>query len=289
MDNSALHFAIRELQAAMRLPTPWICAAAAGIILGLLAPFGTEETLPLLPRIGYWVFLACLTLFTGTFVNSLMRPLATRAPAMPHVLGLTVACGVGLLIGVAVLTEVFVLNWLVFRLSPLRTGYGVPVAINTLAISVLINGVITYVTDQLAKAAPPAKAGADLPAQTRQPEPALLARLPFDKRGRLISLSVQDHYVEVTTAKGREMLLMRLGDAIGEAGAGFQIHRSHWVAEDAIAGARRKGSAAELTTCDGRALPVSRTYLPVLKEKGLLPRQAPTSKDQPPKATTRKD
>ncbi|CUH75396.1 Response regulator of the LytR/AlgR family protein [Tritonibacter multivorans] len=266
MDFTALHFAIRELHALMRIPTPWICAAGAGLILGLLAPFGTEDTLSLAMRLFYWVFLACLTLFTGSFVNCLMRSFTQRFPPLPHPGGIAVVALVGGAIGAAVLAEVFFMNWLVFGLSPLRRGYTVPIALNTLAISIVVNGLITWVTDQLSQ-----DSGSRAEAAPR-PVPALINRLPLDKRGDLISLSVQDHYVEVTTTKGREMVLMRLTDAIREAGGGFQIHRSHWVADGAVTAAQRKSSAAEVTLSDGRALPVSRTYLPVLKEKGLLPR-----------------
>ena len=89
-----------------------------------------------------------------------------------------------------------------------------------------------------------------------------------------MSLSVQDHYVEVTTTKGRELILLRLGDAMAEVGetAGLQVHRSHWVATDQVTAARRDGARAILTMSDGRDIPVSRTYVPAIKEAGLLSR-----------------
>lgn len=269
MDFTALHFAIRELHALMRIPTPWVCALGAGVILALLAPFGTEDTLPLWVRLFYWVFLACLTLFTGTFVNCILRPFTQRFPPLPAIGGLVATLLVGTVVGGAVLTEVFVMNWLSFGISPLNFGYSLPIAINTMAISVVVNGLITWVSNRVERS----HANSERPQQpTAQSTPELLERLPYEKRGALISLSVQDHYVEVTTDAGRDILLMRFSDAIREAGNGFQIHRSHWVADSAVVAAKRKNSAAELTLSDGRTLPVSRTYLPVLKEKGLLPR-----------------
>ena len=53
-----------------------------------------------------------------------------------------------------------------------------------------------------------------------------MARIPVETRGPLIALSVQDHYVEVRTARNT-LLLMRLSDAMQEARAadGLQIHR----------------------------------------------------------------
>nr|WP_255552328.1 LytTR family DNA-binding domain-containing protein [Maritimibacter dapengensis] len=102
----------------------------------------------------------------------------------------------------------------------------------------------------------------------------ILDRLPIEKRGPLISLSVQDHYVEVATTKGTELVLLRLSDAMAEVGdtPGLQVHRSHWIATGAVKSARRDGARAILTMADGRDIPVSRTYLPAIKEAGLLPR-----------------
>ena len=65
---------------------------------------------------------------------------------------------------------------------------------------------------------------------------ALMQRLPWEKRGPLVSLSAEDHDMRVTTAYGTKLLLIRLSDAIKEVGytRGIQIHRSHWVALDQI-------------------------------------------------------
>ena len=100
--------------------------------------------------------------------------------------------------------------------------------------------------------------------------PALLNRLPFDKRGHIVSLQAQDHYVLVTTTKGQEMVLIRIADAMAEVGQtnGFQTHRSYWVAEDQIASAKRSGERGTLTLKSGAEIPVSRSFLPALKSAG---------------------
>jgi DNA-binding LytR/AlgR family response regulator len=111
--------------------------------------------------------------------------------------------------------------------------------------------------------------------QAMPDSPALVARLPLHKRGRLVSVSVQDHYVDVTTTKGRDVLLMRFGDAMAETQPvpGLQVHRSHWVALDQITAVRRKGDAAVLTLQHGPDIPVSRAFVPRLRDAGLLPRK----------------
>ena len=60
--------------------------------------------------------------------------------------------------------------------------------------------------------------------------PAIEQRLPLAKRGPVVRMSMQDHYVELTTAHGSELVLLRMADAVAEADpAGLRIHRSHWV------------------------------------------------------------
>lgn len=44
----------------------------------------------------------------------------------------------------------------------------------------------------------------------------VLQRLPIEKRGELISMTVIDHYVEATTTRGKHLILMRFKDAIAE-------------------------------------------------------------------------
>lgn len=87
-------------------------------------------------------------------------------------------------------------------------------------------------------------------------------RLPAHLGTNLISLSSQDHYVEVTTDLGRELLHMRLGDALEELSGypGQQIHRSHWIAARAFLGTTRENNRLAVQLSDGRTLPVSRSF-----------------------------
>jgi DNA-binding LytR/AlgR family response regulator len=104
------------------------------------------------------------------------------------------------------------------------------------------------------------------------PEPPILRRLPPARRGALLRLSMQDHYVEIVTDRGAGLALMRLSDAIAETAPepGRQVHRSHWVAARAVAGARREGGRPLLRLRDGAEIPVSRSRAPALREAGWL-------------------
>ena len=92
--------------------------------------------------------------------------------------------------------------------------------------------------------------------------PRLLQRLDQGKRGALQHLSVRDHYVVVQTDQGQSTLLMRFADALGELDGidGMRVHRSHWVARGAVAGQERIGGKLHLRLCDGKLVPVSRSY-----------------------------
>ena len=67
----------------------------------------------------------------------------------------------------------------------------------------------------------------------------------------------------VVTDRSRALLLLRLADAIEEleGAEGMRIHRSYWVALDAIASSRREGGKLLLKMTDGVELPVSRSYV----------------------------
>jgi hypothetical protein len=100
--------------------------------------------------------------------------------------------------------------------------------------------------------------------------PKFLDRIPLKLRGgELWAVEAEDHYLRLHTSKGQDLILMRLADAIDElAGVeGAQVHRSWWVARDAIADARRGDGRAVLTLKDGSEVPVSRTYARHLRER----------------------
>ena len=256
MTDSPLHFALRETQSLLGRRSAWVAMFAVGVILGISGPFGTDDEMRLLPRLAYWLVVVVVTFSSGSLVSSLAERALNGRPVsrwLRYVL-------VGTAIGVVVTIEVLILNWAAFGLPPNAHEYAVPLLANAIGISI----VVSVALDMLETSKPDVTL-----AQT----PALLDRLPFDKRGALVALSVSDHYVEVRTTKGQELLLMRLSDAMRETAPsiGLQVHRSHWIALDAVEAARRDGAKAVLTMADGQEIPVSRTYLSAVKEAGLLP------------------
>lgn len=96
-----------------------------------------------------------------------------------------------------------------------------------------------------------------------------LERLPLKLRGAEVwAVGAEDHYLRLHTSKGQDLILLRLADAVAELEGieGAQVHRSWWVARDAITGARKSDGRATLTLKDGAEVPVSRTYAGRLRE-----------------------
>ncbi len=96
-----------------------------------------------------------------------------------------------------------------------------------------------------------------------QPGETLNERLPIAVRGEILSLSGQDHYVEVRTQKGIHLLLSRLTDAIALTGdqQGMQVHRSYWVARAGIKKIETRNGKGVITLLDGSEVPISRHKL----------------------------
>jgi hypothetical protein len=112
-----------------------------------------------------------------------------------------------------------------------------------------------------------------VPVESRGPTVRFLDRLPPKLRGAQVwAVEAEDHYLRLHTSKGQDLILMRLADAVAELDGveGLQVHRSWWVARDAIADIARGDGRATLTLQDGSQVPVSRTYAKVLRERGWM-------------------
>lgn len=111
------------------------------------------------------------------------------------------------------------------------------------------------------------------PSEPAAPGPAkLLARVNPRLGREVLALQGEDHYVRIHTALGSELLLMRLSDGISELDGvdGERVHRSWWVAREAVGAARAKGRRLCLTLTNGLEVPVSREASTRLRRLGWL-------------------
>jgi DNA-binding LytR/AlgR family response regulator len=99
-----------------------------------------------------------------------------------------------------------------------------------------------------------------------------LDRLPPRLGRDLLCLQMEDHYVRAHTARGSDLILTPLKDAIAELGAtdGLQVHRSWWVARAAVAAPITSGRNLMLRLNNGLEVPVSRASVAKLRAAGWL-------------------
>lgn len=256
--DTPLHLALRELRLDFTNPKGLIALTGVGLIFGVSGPFGTFLDLTLIPRIIYWLVVVFATYATGSVINHYLqfRHGNRLGPFWRQILLLGTATACGVFVVLTVINVVAFGTWFDGARGVALT-FGMVWSISVLVVAMLL--VFSPLIDD----------DGDGP-------PALLDRLPLDKRGPLVSLSAEDHYVAVTTTRGTELILMRLSDAIRETGpvVGLQVHRSHWVALDAVRTATRSGDRAVLTLVDGREITASRSYLPALRAAGLFAKKS---------------
>lgn len=227
----------------------------------MIGPFGTYDQLPLAARMAYWTAVVVATYLGGLAVVHFVAHFL-YGEGGGNVMGYALA---GALAGIPLAALVASINWLVFAES---SGFGFVTALPyTVAAAALVSALVAFLSQRLS-AAPAVAAPAG---QSPPPRPRLLDRLPTEKRGRIVRLSMQDHYVEVHTDRGSALILMRMSDAIAEIEGvdGLRIHRSHWVARDAVEAVERREGRLVLRLRGGVELPVSRSYAEAVRAAGI--------------------
>jgi DNA-binding LytR/AlgR family response regulator len=256
--SSIVHLALREMQAIFASPRTLMCMVAAVLLLGLSGPFGTFEAFDGVSRLVYWLFVVVFSYaFARTAAGLAMALLAPRIAFQPlRILLVSLAASVPAAL-------------VVITISAIAYGATSPREwaqywLYCFAVSLALTAILSVNAEAEAKAA--------ASAQPIPPAPAIFERLPLPARGKLVRLSVADHYVEVVTDKGKTLVLMRLGDAMREVEPtkGLQIHRSHWVALSAVQKSVRVEGKPMVELADGTRLPISRSFLPAAKLAGLI-------------------
>jgi hypothetical protein len=104
---------------------------------------------------------------------------------------------------------------------------------------------------------------------TRSGRLALMERVRPERRGALLALKAEGHYLQVYTDAGSDLILYRLSDALLEVGAddGAQVHRSWWVAASALSTQRHRD---KLVLANGVEVPVSRSFRIAARQRGWL-------------------
>lgn len=252
---------LREILA--DLLTLRLAALVGGAIVVCIVagPFHTLD-MPLILRAAYWT----ISITVATAMSMVIITYAFVGPIAPRIPQL-VRGAVGALVfsvlyaGVLIaLGEVFLGDDDRLPRYPQFLGYVTPIALG-----------ITFIVYLFRKERDDTPVAPPAPAEVA---PRILSRIKPGLGAQLTRLTVQDHYVEVFTDKGSQLVLMRFADALEEVAPtpGWRIHRSHWVAEAAMADIRREDGKTFVVLSDGAELPISRTYLPQMRDAGVLKR-----------------
>jgi DNA-binding LytR/AlgR family response regulator len=86
---------------------------------------------------------------------------------------------------------------------------------------------------------------------------------------------MEDHHVRAYTAVGSSLYFAAMRDVVDQLGPrGLQVHRSWWVAHDAVAGWTGDARGVELDLTTGLKVPVARSRIAAIRAAGWLDRQA---------------
>ncbi len=262
--RDALHvlFTMRELHRSRRFRSHLVALVAAVAVIAYLAPFGTGAFLGPFGLVGYWGAAIGVNWLIAVVVISFSVRVMAKAEK-PSWTGTVIGALAAAVPGTGV---VFVLE----------SGFGRAIeSAGTLlyvySCVALVMLVVGFLVSRLIEE--PLRRTAEPQAAPRKPGGALfLERLAPSLGRELLHLHMRDHYVEAHTAKGSELILLRFSDALREVDRldGMQVHRSHWVAARAVAGASRRGGRTLLRLVNGAEVPVSRTFAPALRARGWI-------------------
>lgn len=105
------------------------------------------------------------------------------------------------------------------------------------------------------------------------PPPRAAAELPdWPASEPVLWVKAHDHYLEVATVQRSVFIRARMRDATARLREveGLQVHRSWWVAKDAVRGVRREGRDHILILQNGEEVPVGRARVGALRARGWL-------------------
>ena len=100
-------------------------------------------------------------------------------------------------------------------------------------------------------------------------QPAFLSRLPAKVMvDELESIKAEQHYIHIQAGEREYMILYRFSDALSQLDSelGMQVHRSWWIAHEAIDGMQQSGKKFFVLLKSGERVPVSIPYQGMLKE-----------------------
>lgn len=231
--------------------------ATIGVVMAILGPFGSSER-TLFERLVYWQ--VCMV--GGGFMGVAIDEFVVR-PRVRHFWARAIASSVGMTPFVTVL--VGITNHIVGPTALTLRNVTEP------TFQVFVVCFATMVLRQLAWAEPVRVEVAVASEPAPDPTAAFRQRLSAKRRAAVLwAVQAEDHYLRVHTDAGDELITAKFGDALAElaGAAGFQTHRSWWVAADAIDEVTWLRGRGEAKLKCGLTVPISRSNSAALREAG---------------------
>ncbi|MCZ7453084.1 MULTISPECIES: LytTR family DNA-binding domain-containing protein [Rhizobium/Agrobacterium group] len=258
MNGNVVQSTLRQLQAKGRSRSLWSTFVAIAVLFIVTGPYGTGQKMAFWPRAAYWTLLLgsgwIITTGFSAFANAALVRTLTSPLARMMAGAIAAALPIGATITLA--------NHAFFAqpVDIASIGEDAQAALPLCLIFCFLG----YLTAGPANTTDPTEeTGAETtPPPSVKERPAILDRLEPERRGPLLRLSVQDHYTEVVTTRGCQLVLLRFADAMKEIGdtKGLQVHRSHWIADADVVSLRKQAGRLHLMTRDGTEIPVSRSH-----------------------------
>lgn len=255
---------MREFFSEIRTERGLFVFLGAIFLLTILGPFGSYEALTLMERFIFWTAVISAVGVPMHFAVHVALG-SERLGGLPRLARLAIGVAVAAIPGTGFVFFVCAVLWprtLTFE-TFVVTWFEVTAVGFTIAAFRFLNEADPVPTD----AAPEA----DTPGESWPPARRcrFQDRLDPSNGTDIVSLSMQDHYVEVTTTGGTELVLIRFSDALAELDGldGLRIHRSHWAAVPHVTALTRDDGRLRVRLTDGRSLPVSATYAKALRAR----------------------
>ena len=228
-----------------------------GVLLGFAGPFGSYPPLSPPVRYAFWIAMVFVGYAAALAAEKLVPETSISRPELR----------LGAVAIASALPLTFVAAWAVSYVRPghLYQPLQLPALFGAVA-AVQLAIVFTLLRKSSAPAQPH-------PAQGRSKSGsfprALLSRLPNRLGEQIVALEAEDHYLRIHTTLGSDLVLMRLSDAVAaiEPDLGLQVHRSWWVAHDAICEIIRSEQRSHIKLMNGLVVPVGRTYSAAVRSR----------------------
>lgn len=248
-----------------------VIGAMASVVLALLGAMGTDAA-PLGLRLLYWI----AVIMPGSLLGLAVTWAVQKWGGLARYRWWEAAM-VAVLVAVPHTFVVIVASVLMFGITMITASTIVQFGLGVLLVSAVLTA-INYLAsppdfedtaDKLPVLSPATAVVSAVPAGTMPS--AFADRLPPRLRaGRLQAIAAEDHYLRVHTDLGNDLVLMRIGDATAllETLPGARVHRSWWVAREAVTGSRSTNGNIMLELAGGLEVPVSRSAKRELAAEG---------------------